>query len=145
MERNSGLIRSIPKPASCVLAEGPMVDTLYEMIGGRLKIKAAVELFYQKVLSDESLRPFFDGASMDHLHARQSMFLSMLLGGRIVYTGKDIGEAHQQAREMGMNEFHFDTFLQHFRASLEEVGVQPEKLEEVMKLLEARRNIVLNR
>ncbi len=122
-----------------------MVDTLYEMIGGRLKIKAAVELFYQKVLSDESLRPFFDGASMDHLHARQSMFLSMLLGGRIVYTGKDIGEAHQQAREMGMNEFHFDTFLQHFRASLEEVGVQPEKLEEVMKLLEARRNIVLNR
>ena len=122
-----------------------MVDTLYEMIGGRLKIKAAVELFYQKVLADESLRHFFDGASMDHLHARQSMFLSMLLGGRVVYTGKDIGAAHQHAREMGMNEFHFDTFLQLFRASLEEVGVQPERLEEVMKLLEARRDIVLNR
>jgi hemoglobin len=121
-----------------------MADTLYETIGGRLKINAAVELFYKKVLADESLRPFFEGVGMDHVRARQSMFVSMLLGGRVVYTGKDIHTAHEQPRKMGMNASHFETFLKHFRASLEEVGVQPGRLEQVIKLLEESRGAVLN-
>jgi len=73
------------------------------------------------------------------------MFISMLLGGRIVYTGKDISAAHSGAREQGLNDTHFDTFLKHFRAALEEVGVKADKAEKVMKLLEGKRNAVLNR
>jgi hypothetical protein len=36
------------------------------------------------------------------------MFISMLLGGRVVYTGEDIHAAHAYAREQGLNEEHFD-------------------------------------
>jgi truncated hemoglobin YjbI len=43
------------------------------------------------------------------------MFISMLVGGRIVYTGKDIHAAHAHAREQGLNDRHFDRFLSHFR------------------------------
>lgn len=120
-----------------------MADTLFESIGGRLTIKAAVELFYQKVLADESLRPFFEGVGMDHLRSRQSMFVSLLLGGKVVYTGKDIHAAHEQPRKMGMNKSHFDTFLKYFRESLEEVGILPDRLDSVIKLLEASRDDVL--
>ena len=67
------------------------VDTLYEIIGGRSKIHAAVDLFYQKVQADPSMKPFFDGQDMSRLRAGQSMFLSMLLGGKTVYTGKETG------------------------------------------------------
>jgi hypothetical protein len=35
------------------------------------------------------------------------MFISMLLGGRVVYTGKDIHAAHARAREEGLNDTHF--------------------------------------
>ena len=52
------------------------------------------------------------------------MFVSMLLGGKTVYTGKDIRAAHDQPRRMGMNESHFEMFLNHFRAALEEIGVE---------------------
>jgi hypothetical protein len=55
---------------------------------------------------------------MAQLCARQSMFISMLLGGRIVYTGKDIHEAHVRAREQGLNDGHFDRSLAHFREAL---------------------------
>lgn len=82
---------------------------------------------------------------MAHLRARQSMFISMLLGGEIVYTGKEIGAAHAQARIQGLNDKHFDAFLKHFREALDEVGVQPERAEKVMKLLESKRNTILNR
>jgi len=73
------------------------------------------------------------------------MFISMLLGGQIVFTGKEITAAHAGAREQGLNDAHFDTFLEHFRGALEEVGVQADKAEKVMKLPESKSNAVLNR
>jgi hemoglobin len=122
-----------------------VIDDLYELIGGRRTIWAATASFYQRVLADDSLRHFFEGSDMEHVHARQSMFISMLLGGRVVYTGRDIGAAHARAREQGLNDTHFDTFLKHFRAALEEVGVKADKAEKVMELLKSRRGAVLNR
>ena len=59
--------------------------------------------------------------------------------------GRDITAAHAQPREQGLNDTHFDAFLKHFRAALEEVGVKADKAEKVMKLLEGRRGAVLNR
>lgn len=122
-----------------------MADTLYETIGGRLRIKAAVELFYQKVFADESVSHFFQGVDVQGLHARQSMFVSMLLGGKIVYTGKDIRAAHANSRMKGMTDAHFDTLLKHFRAALEEIEIQPDKVVKIMSLLEGTRDAVLGR
>jgi len=121
-----------------------VIDDLYETIGGRRTVWAATEAFYRRVLEDETLRPFFESTDMAHLRAGQSMFISMLLGGRVVYTGKEIGAAHAQARTQGLTEKHFDSFLGHFRAALDEVGVKPDKAEKVIALLEKRRRTVLN-
>jgi hemoglobin len=121
-----------------------VIDELYELIGGRRTVWAATERFYDKVLEDESLRPFFTRTDMAHLRSRQSMFLTMLLGGRVVYTGKEIHGVHAWARSHGLNDAHFDTFLKHFRAALKEVGVKAEKVEKVIKLLESKRDAVLN-
>jgi hemoglobin len=128
-----------------LVLERAMIDDLYEMIGGRRTIWAATESFYKRVQADETLRRFFEGADMGNLHARQSMFVSMLLGGRVVYSGKEIAAAHGQARHQGLNDAHFDAFLKHFRASLDEVGVKADAAEKVMKLLESKRGTVLNR
>jgi len=121
-----------------------VIDELYDLIGGNRTVWAATESFYRRVLADETLRPFFKSTDMAQLCSRQSMFISMLLGGRIVYTGKDIHAAHAQAREQGLNDGHFDRFLSHFREALNEVGVEADKVEKVTKLLETRRNAVLN-
>jgi len=120
-----------------------MADALYGTIGGRLKIKAAVDSFYERVLADPLLRPFFQGVSMENLRERQSMFVSMLLGGRVVYTGRNIHDAHERPRQMGITELHFNAFLGHFRAALEDVGVESEKVEDIMSLLFASRDQVI--
>lgn len=121
-----------------------MIDQLYELIGGKQTVWAATEAFYRRVLADETLSGFFRHSDMPHLVARQSMFISMLLGGRVVYTGKDIAAAHAPARAQGLNAGNFDRFLEHFRKALDEVGVQGERVEEVVKLLEGKRKAVLN-
>ena len=120
-----------------------MIENLYELVGGHQTIKAATERFYEKVLQDDSLRHFFQQTDMAHLRSRQVMFISMLLGGR-VYMGKDIHDAHARVRDRGLSEAHFDLFLKHFRAALEEVGVKPENAEKVMKPLEDKRRAVLD-
>jgi hemoglobin len=122
-----------------------MIDDLYDLIGGRQTIWAATESFYRRVLADERVSHFFESIDMAHLRAGQSMFISMLLGGRVVYTGKDITTAHAQARERGLNDIHFDVFLTHFRAALKEVGVKDDNTEKIVKLLEGKRSAVLNR
>jgi hemoglobin len=122
-----------------------MIDDLYELIGGKRTVWAATDAFYRRVLEDESVRLFFDSADMAHLRARQSMFISMLLGGQVVYSGKEIGAAHARAREQGLTDKHFDAFLKHFRAALDEVGVESDKTVKVMKLLEGKRGAVLHR
>jgi len=121
-----------------------MIDQLYDLIGGRKTVWASIDAFYRRVLADDTLRPFFESADMARLRPRQSMFISVLLGGRIVYTGKDIAAAHAYARAAGLKDGHFDSFLQRFRDALNEVGVQADKVEKVVKLLESRRSAVLN-
>ena len=120
-----------------------MIENLYELVGGHQTIKAATERFYQKVVEDDNLRQFFSQTDMAHIRSRQVMFISMLLGGG-VYTGKDIDVAHAAARDQGLNDAHFDLFLEHFRSAMEEVGVKPENAEKVRQRLESKRRTVLD-
>ena len=122
-----------------------MSNELYETIGGGDTVSAAIKSFYNRVLQDDSLRPFFDSSDVGKLRARQSMFVSMLLGGNVVYTGRDIGLAHSTVRIQGLSDEHFDSFLKHFRDALDEVGVMPENAAKVMRLLEAKRSTILHR
>jgi hemoglobin len=121
-----------------------MFEDLFDLIGGRSTIEAAIELFYDKVSHDDGLSPFFERVDMANLRSRQAMFISMLLGGG-VYTGTKIHDAHARSRDHGLNDAHFDLFLRHFRAALEEAGVKPENAEKVMKRLESKRGTVLER
>jgi hemoglobin len=121
-----------------------MVNELFDVIGGKHTVWAATEAFYRRVLADDTLSPFFKETDMAQLRARQSMFLSMLLGERIVYTGKEIADAHLHARAQGLNDGHYDRFLEHFRQALQEVRVQADKIDKITILLESKRRIVLN-
>ena len=60
-----------------------------------------------------------------------------------MYTGRDIRAAHARPREHGLNDSHFDALLKHFQASLEELGIAAEHVNEVMRLLESARAAVL--
>jgi len=118
---------------------------LYEAIGGRQKLNAAVRIFYEKVLKDPKLRGFFDGANMDGLRAKQVMFLSMLLGGYKGFARPDIHGAHAKSRREGLTDAHFDAFVAHFRDTLQTIGVAAEIVDKVMRDLESTRNEVLGR
>ena len=122
-----------------------MTQTIYERIGGKGAIDAAVDLFYRKVLADDRVSNFFDGIDMDEQRAKQKSFLTMMFGGPHDYTGKDLREAHKRLVDDGMNDSHFDVVAVHLQNALEELGVSGDLVKEVMTLAASTRDDVLNR
>jgi hemoglobin len=122
-----------------------MIDQLYEKVGGTGTIQKLVLVFYERVLADPRLAPFFPDTDIESLRAKQVMFLIMLLGRTRTFTGHDLTAAHASARAQGLNDEHFDALLGHFEASLRELDVDEGYIREVMARLETTRSAVLDR
>ena len=93
-------------------------NSLYQKLGGRGAIDAAVESFYVKVLADDRIKHFFDDINMTRQRRKQKEFLSAAFGGPVPWTGKDLRKAH--ASLPGLNDTHFNAVAEHLQKTLEE-------------------------
>lgn len=121
------------------------MESLFNRIGGEPAVTAAVTLFYEKVLADPTVAPFFDGMSMDAQIQKQIAFMTMALGGPNGYTGRDMRQAHSRLVAMGLNDGHFDAILKHLHDSLVELSVPQPLIQEAATLVEGTREHVLSR
>ena len=94
--------------------------SLYDAIGGRTSLVAAVDVFYRRVLADPELSPFFPGGVGDRHRAYLITFLGEALGGPSRYRGRDIATAHRGLR---ISDTHFDRVAGHLDATLDKLGV----------------------
>lgn len=119
--------------------------SLYEQIGGEAAVNAAVDLFYRKVLQDDRISQFFDDVDMDRQIAKQKAFLTMVFGGPVAYTGKDMRTGHAHLVERGLNDSHVDAVIELLGQSLAELNVPGEIIAQVAAIAESARADVLNR
>ncbi len=119
--------------------------SLFEQLGGEAAVDAAVDVFYRKVLADYRINRFFDNVDMDKQAAKQKAFLTMAFGGPNHYTGKDLRDGHAKLVKMGLNDSHFDAVLENLAATLIELGVAQELVDQVNALAETTRNDVLGK
>ncbi|HEY8219469.1 MAG TPA: group 1 truncated hemoglobin [Methylobacter sp.] len=122
-----------------------MSKSLYERIGGEPAVNAAVDIFYRKVLNDERISHFFDNVDMEKQAAKQKAFLTMAFGGPHHYTGEDMRKGHAHLVKMGLDDSHFDAVVENLGATLEELNVPQELIDEVVAICETTRNDVLGR
>ena len=118
-------------------------DSLYQKLGGKAAIDAAVEAFYVKILADNRVKHFFDDINMNKQRRKQKEFLSAAFGGPIPWTGKDMRKAH--ANLPGLNETHFNAIAGHLKSTLEDLKVKKELIDEVMTIAGSVKDDVLNR
>jgi hemoglobin len=101
---------------------------IYEQIGGAAAVNAAVDLFYAKVTADPALAHYFDTVDLARLKGHQRAFIAAALGGPEVYGGRDMGQAHAH---LGIIDAHFDAVVGHLVATLDELGVPVETIEQI--------------
>lgn len=121
------------------------MSTLYEQLGGKPAVDAAVDIFYTKVLADEALIPFFSHTDMNAQRAKQKAFLTYAFGGAKGYNGRNMREAHANAVAHGLDDIHFDKVAGHLQTTLTELSVSEDLINQVMALVATTRDDVLNR
>jgi len=120
-------------------------QSLFDRLGGEIAVMAAVERFYEKVLSDEVTKPFFDDLNMEKQVKKQMSFMAWAFGGPDEYKGRDLREAHAKLVDDGLSDVHFDAVAGHLKSTLEELDVHDELVTEVLNLVGAQRDEVLGR
>jgi hemoglobin len=99
--------------------------SIYDEIGGADAVAAAVEQFYERVLGDPALAPYFADTDMRRLKAHQRMFIAVAVGGPEAYTGRSMGAAHAA---LNVQPEHFDLVVGHLVATLTDLGVPAETI-----------------
>lgn len=119
--------------------------SLYEKIGGKPAVEAAVDIFYRKVLTDDRISHFFDNIDMDQQIAKQKGFLTMAFGGPNNYSGQSLRNGHRHLVAKGLNDSHVDAVIELLGATLTELGVGTEEINQVAAIAESVRDDVLDR
>lgn len=122
-----------------------MSTTLYDRIGGEPAVNTAVDIFYRNVLNDYRIYRFFNNVDMEEQVVKQKAFLTMAFGGPNNYTGADMRKAHARLVKLGLDDSHFDAVVENLVATLKELNVPQELINEVVALCETTRNDVLGR
>jgi len=116
--------------------------SVFDRIGGMPAVNAAVDIFYQKVISDESISHFFKHIDMERQSGKLKGFLAYAFGAPMKYSGKSMREAHAR---MNLTEDHFNAVAGHLVATLNQLSVPDELIDEVVAIALSVKDDVLNR
>lgn len=119
--------------------------TLYEQLGGAPAVSAALDRFYAKVKADPELSPFFAKTDFADLKRRAESFFAFAAGGSVEHHGPTLRQAHRRFVRTGLNDRIFDRFVNTFESVLIELQVPEEPKRQVMGMLWAAREEVLDR
>ncbi|MDB6136352.1 MAG: Cyanoglobin like protein [Verrucomicrobiales bacterium] len=117
-------------------------NSLYQKLGGKAAMNAAIDLFYVKVLADDRINGFFEDINMNKQRRKQNEFLSAAFGGPLPWTGKNLREAHENIP--GLSEVHFNAVAEHLQKTLEELKIKKELIDQVMAIAASTKDQVLN-
>lgn len=124
------------------------MSTLYDKLGGAAAVDIAVEKFYEKVLADERVQHFFAHTDMQQQKQHQKAFMTYAFGGAKHWNGSPMREAHKElVAKMGLTDRHFDAIAEDLVATLAELEVPQDLIDEVVQIVGSvtHRNDVLNR
>ena len=84
-------------------------QTLYDRIGGEETVTGLIDKFYETVMEDEELAPFFKDTSVDKLRRMQKEFFVVALDGESTYSGRPLSYVHHG---LGIKPRHFQRYVE---------------------------------
>lgn len=109
---------------------GMAESTLYERLGGREAIRAVVDDFYDRLVDDDEVGPFFADADVSDLRRTQTDFLCEAAGGPETYDAAPVREAHLH---VPFTPEHIERAIGLLRVSLAEFDVPEDDADAVVQ------------
>ena len=92
----------------------------YDVVGGGPALSTVVNDFYERVLGDPQLAPYFEGVDLARLKRHQVLLISQVLGGPANYDGRPLDQAHAG---LGISHDDLAAVAGHLVAAMREAGV----------------------
>ncbi len=117
-----------------------MNESLYDRLGGFKFLRRIISDFYDRVLENDDLSPYFENTDMAHLIDHQTQFFAMLLGGPASYTDEQLRNIHLR---LGIKGHHFNLVVDLLVDTLEDHELEQEHIDAIVAALEARRSSIV--
>jgi len=115
-------------------------QTIFERYGGFATVRKVVSTFYEYVLEDEVVSPYFAGIDMRRQIDHQSKFVSMVMGGPASYSDDHLERVH---RPLGIDHAAFVVIAGLLQEAMEDHGMAPADVQAVVKEFAAREHLVV--
>ena len=115
-------------------------ETIYQAIGGRAAVTAAVDGLYRRLLADPQLNSFFPNGVAARHRAYFITIMGEALGGPERYRGPDLVAAH---RRLGITNAQFDRTAGHLDATLDELGVPRHLADQIIAIVASLRPAIV--
>jgi len=103
-------------------------QSLYERVGGEAGVQRLIGSFYQRVLADVQLGPFFAQVPMEKLRRMQVEFFTSALGGPLQYSGRPLAHVHHGH---GITKAHLRRFTDHLLATLQTLALSQQDIQSI--------------
>ena len=114
--------------------------TLFEKYGGFSQVSKIVLSFYDTLLDNDEIGPFFDDVDMSRIVDHQTKFISSLLGGPASYTDNQLRQLHSH---LAISDAHFDELETILRGTLLDHGMEADDVEVVIAEFGKRRPLIV--
>ena len=118
-----------------------MEKSVYDQVGGFVSVRKIILEFYNRVLDEDELIPYFKTIDMERQIDHQTKFISMLLGGPASFTDKHLEHVHKQ---MSIQNDHFDLVKDILEETLEDFDFSEEHISFLTGEFEKRRNLIVS-
>ena len=151
---DAAFIRNVVKRGYRLTAETPVAEDepspaahdedppLLRSLGGASGIRAAVGLLYERLLADPEVAHFFTDIDMPRLKRHQVLLLCQLLGGRALYVGRELTEAHAG---LGITSAQYRAVVSHLADVLVRLGADGASVQDVTTALDDLEQDVIGR
>lgn len=115
-------------------------QTLYEKYGGFSQVSRIVLAFYDTLLDNDEIGPFFDNVDMSKMVDHQTKFIASLLGGPASYTDNQLRQLHSH---LDIKDDHFNELEVILRETLADHGMADDDVETVVSEFGKRRDLIV--
>ncbi|KZX63503.1 MULTISPECIES: methyl-accepting chemotaxis protein [unclassified Alcanivorax] len=116
-------------------------NSLYSQVGGETAVRAVVTEFYNRVLEDPALAPYFRHKQRKGLEESQVRFFTQALGGPTIYQGPSMADAH---RNLHITARNFDRVADHLNETLASLGVDSAHIDAIMNTVAPLKGDIVN-
>jgi hemoglobin len=117
-----------------------VTQTIFERYGGFATVRKVVSTFYDYVLDDEVMAPYFTGVDMRRQIDHQSKFISAVMGGPGSYTDDHLQRVHAR---LGIDHEAFKVMAGLLREAMEDHDMAPGDVDQVMHEIAIREHLVV--